>query len=817
MTFDYQSFNLPVAEVVPDIRKALEKNNTLVIKAPTGAGKSTLLPISLLEEDWLDGKKIIMLEPRRLAAKTVAMRMADMIGEKAGETIGYRIRFEQKISKQTRLEVVTEGILTRLIHEDNSLEDVGLIIFDEFHERSIHADLAMAFSKEVQSVLREDLRIMVMSATINMPELAARLKAVEVESEGRMYPVEIKYAGDCDWKLLPEMVKSTLQIAVEEQDGDALVFLPGQGEIKKCEELLRRAFPKFRVVPLYGQLAPSKQYAAIMPDREGRRKIVLATNIAETSLTIENIKIVIDSGFERVAKFNPSSGLSRLETVMISKESADQRKGRAGRLTEGVCYRLWTKGTEARMQTQSTPEIEQADLSSLVLDLAKWGISDANQLFWVSPPPNKNLHKAKKLLSELGAIKNGKITDHGVRLHAIPSHPRIAEMLVQAQDNDNLALATDIAPLLEEKDPLPPKSGVDINLRIEALRRFRQNGSGGRGFSRLEKLADQYRKMFKIEADNSFVDEFETGFLIASAYPERIASARPGNNAQYQMANGKLAAVGHQDDLAHEPWLAVAHVTERDHSGKVFMASPINPKDLASKVVSREVVKWDTDDGGLIAREELRIGSIVLKSSRIKDPDPESITEAICEAISEKGRQLLDWESGALQLVYRVASLKAWNADQDWPEFTVESLLESNRDWIATYLSGVKKPQDLKKINLQEILFYSLSPEQQQRVVKLAPEKVQLPNGTFAKLEYQENTSVPVLPVPLQRCFGMLETPMVNNNKVKVLMHLLSPGFKLVQITNDLNSFWKNAYFDVRKELRIRYKKHKWPEDPFNI
>ena len=814
MTFDYTQFNLPVAEAIPQVKKGFISKNTLIIKAPTGAGKSTLLPIALLEENWLKGKKIIMLEPRRLAAKTVAIRMADMLGEKAGETVGYRIRFEQKISKYTRLEVVTEGILTRLIHEDNTLDDVGLIIFDEFHERSIHADLAMAFSKEVQSVLREDLRILVMSATINMPKLAMQLNAVEVESKGRMFPIDVNYEGDTDWQMLPEMVNQTLKKAIKSQEGDVLVFLPGQGEIKKCEELLKHSLPNFKITPLYGQLSPSKQFAAILPDKGGKRKVILSTNIAETSLTVEGIKIVIDSGFERVARFNPKSGLSRLETVMISKESADQRKGRAGRLSEGVCYRLWSKVAHSRMKEQGTPEIENADLTSLVLDLAKWGINDANQLFWVTPPPFGNLQKAKKLLEELGAIENGKITSHGVSLHKVPTHPRIAQMMVQAQEMNQLGLATDIAPLLEEKDPLPPKSGIDINLRIEALRRYREEGKGGKAFARLEKLAKQYRQMFKIEPDNSPIDDHDTGFLIASAYPERIASSRPGNNAQFQMANGKLAAAGHQDDLAHEQWLAVAHVAERDHSGKIFMASPINPQDLASKVVSKEIVKWDIDDGGLVARQEMRIGSIVLKSTPIQNPDPEKLIEAITEAITEKGRQLLDWNKDVIQLLYRVNSIRKWNRDIEFPEYSIEALLANNKEWISPYLIGVKKPNDLRKIDLKEILFYSLSVEQQLTLEKLAPSKVKLPNGKFAKLEYQENGSDPVLAVPLQRCFGMLETPKINKGKISVLMHLLSPGFKVVQITNDLNSFWQNAYFEVRKELRIRYKRHKWPENP---
>ena len=817
MAFNYNQFNLPVAEVIPQIKEGLANNTTLIIKAPTGAGKSTLLPIALLEEEWLKGKKIIMLEPRRLAAKTVAMRMADMLGEKAGETVGYRIRFEQKISKQTRLEVVTEGILTRLIQEDNTLEDVGLIIFDEFHERSIHADLAMAFSKEVQGVLREDLRIIVMSATINMPELASRLDAVEVESKGRMFPVDVHYVGDADWDLLPELVHKTVKDAVKKHPGDTLVFLPGQREITQTLEKLERSLPDFKVVPLYGQLPPAKQFSAIMPDKGGKRKIVLATNIAETSLTIEGIKIVVDSGFERVSKFNPKSGLSRLETAMISKESADQRKGRAGRLSEGVCYRLWSKATHSRIKEQGTPEIEQADLSSLVLDLAKWGIVNANELFWVTPPPNANLKKARQLLHDLGALENSKITNHGKELHKLPTHPRIAQMLVHAKQLDKLALATDIAPLLEEKDPLPPHSGIDINLRIEALRRYRKDQHGAKQFGRIEKLAEQYRRMFNIKADNGLVNDFETGLLIANAYPERIASSRPGNNAQFQMANGKLAAAGHRDDLAHEQWLAVAHVSERDHSGKIFMASPINPQDLADKVVTREVVKWDTDDGGIIANTELRIGSIILKSTRIQHPDPEKLVEAISDAITDKGLQLLDWNEKVLQLLNRVQSLKKWNPSQTWPNFSIETLLATNKEWITPYLSGIKKPNELKKIDLKQILFYSLTPENQADLEKLAPQKVKLPlTGTFVKLQYQENNSAPVLSMPLQRCFGMLETPKVNGGKMNVLMHLLSPGYKIVQITNDLESFWKSAYFEVRKELRSKYKRHNWPEDPLN-
>ncbi len=818
MEFDYRSFDLPIKEVIPEIKEELSKSNTLIVKAPPGAGKSTLLPLVFLNEKWLNGKKILVLEPRRLAAKSIAARLADLLGENLGETVGYRIRFESKIGPNTKIEVLTEGILTRILQQDNSLENVGMIIFDEFHERSIHADLALALSRESQQVLRPDLRLLVMSATLDTPELSSALKSKLIESEGRQYPVEIKYAGEADEKVLPELCARLIKQVIDEHpEGDLLVFLPGQGEIKKCEQLLKRGTNGILIRPLYGQLPFKEQKAAIFPDKNGTRKVVLATNIAETSLTIEGISIVIDSGFERKAQFNPNSGLTRLETQRISKDSADQRAGRAGRLNEGTCYRMWTLGVHSKMKTHAAPEIEQADLAPLALDLAQWGIQDANELIWITPPPSGNLSKAVKLLHELDALENNRITAHGKELQKLPTHPRIAHMLLAAEQMDQISLACDLAALLEERDPLAKEVGIDINLRIEALRRFRKDGRGPLRLKQIEKIAQQYRKIFNANCDNGFFDEHDTGLLIAYAYPERIACARPGNNAQFQMANGKFAAAGHKDDLAHAPWLAIANVADRQGSGKIFLASPLNPKDLLPMVKTKETISWNTKKGGLLATEDLRIGNIILKSTPIDEPNQEEITKVICQAIEKEGKSLLNWDENVDQWQNRIISLRAWNPNESWPDVSTEKLLKSNEEWLTPYLAQVRSPEDLKKINLFEILRYSLSIEKQEMLEKLAPRKIKVPSGSEIKLTYQPNGSDPVLAVRLQECFGMTHTPKVNNDKQNVLMHLLSPGFKIVQITSDLKSFWNEGYHEVRKDLRMRYKKHFWPENPWEV
>lgn len=791
-------------------------HNTTIVTAPPGAGKSTLLPLTLLEESWLKGKKIIMLEPRRLAAKTIAQRMSALWGDEIGQTVGYRIRFESRVSANTKLEVVTEGILTRMLQSDNALEDTGLVIFDEFHERSLQADLALALCREAQQVLRPDLRILIMSATLNMPQLSALLKAPVVESKGRQYPVEIIYTEDADEQFLPELTARTIARAVLEHEGDVLAFLPGEGEIRKCEELLESLRADFSLHPLYGQLSGQEQLAAIMPNKNGRRKIVLATSIAETSLTIEGIKIVVDCGFGRVSRFDIRSGLSRLETIRISKDSADQRAGRAGRLSSGVCYRMWSQATHARLAAQRTPEILEADLCGLVLEMKLWGVNDITQLTWLTPPPRAAIAQAQETLEQIGAVENGKISAHGKQIHGLACHPRLAHMLLMAKQLNQVALAADLAALLEERDPLPKDSGIDINLRIEALRRARKNNGGGR-FARIEKAALNYRKMLGCELSNEPVDPYETGLLLAYAYPERIASARPGNNAQFQLANGRYAMAGHKDTLAHEPWLAVAHMDMRDGLGKIFLASQLNPKDLLPMVKEQDIVTWDSRRGGLVASRDLRIGNIVLQSKPLAKPGEEKIVEVVSEALKQEGESLLDFGNDSIQqLQFRIQSLQKWNGNGEWPDVSVAALLTKNAEWLGPYLKDVKKNEDLKKLDLSLALLHSLSWEQQQQLETLAPSKIEVPSGSKIPIRYFANGATPVLAVRLQEVFGLADTPRINNEKTSLVLHLLSPGYKPVQVTSDLKSFWNNLYHEVKKELQRRYPKHSWPDDPWS-
>jgi len=815
LTFNPFNIDLPITEVISDIKSNLSKENTLIVSAPPGAGKSTLLPLALFNEPWLKGKKILMLEPRRLAAKTIAARMASLLGEDVGQTVGYRIRFDNSIGTSTCIEVLTEGILTNMILRDNALEGVGMVIFDEFHERSIFADVALALCREAQNILRPDLRIMIMSATLDMTGLQTILKAPVDESKGKQYPVEIIYSGIQDKMMLPELTARTVVKAVQSHEGDALVFLPGEAEIRKCEEILKSQLPNFAIHPLYGQLPPAQQNSAIVPNKFGKRKIVLATSIAETSLTIEGIKIVVDTGYGRTSRFDPKTGLSRLETVEISIDSADQRAGRAGRLSPGVCYRMWSKATQDRMAEHRIPEILETDLASLVLDMAEWGIIDIQQLTWLSPPPKAHLSQASETLHQLNALEHGRITEQGKKMHRLPCHPRIAHLLLMAEENNLLALATDLAAILEERDPLTRDAGIDINLRIEALRRQRQRQSIQRGMARIEKVAASYRKLFNIDEDNTVVDPYETGLLLVYAYPERIAYARPGNNAQFQLSNGAIVMAGHKDDLAHQPWLAVAHLDARDGLGKIFLASPLNPKDLAPLVTEKEIITWDTRKGGLIATKDLRIGSITLQSKPLPSPDEMHRVQAISDAIKKEGETLLDFSDAFIQWQNRILSLRKWRPQENWPDVSTTTLLTTNFEWLSPYLAKVKKPEDLKKLNLIQILQQQLDWEKQKALDLLTPQKLAVPSGSQITIQYLPNGETPILAVRIQEVFGLADTPTVNEGRTSLVLHLLSPGYKPMQVTTDLRSFWNNTYFEVKKDLKAQYPKHSWPDDPW--
>lgn len=818
MSASPQNFpQLPILEVMDEVQNVLQSTNTLILKAPPGAGKSTLLPLLLMEEEWLQGKKIIMLEPRRLAAKSIAYRMADLCNDRVGDQIGYRVRFDTKVSKATKIEVVTEGILTRMIQSDNSLNDIGLVIFDEFHERSLHADVALAFCREVQEVLRPDLRILVMSATLNMPELSNLLNCKVIESKGRQFPVDVIYTGTQDELNMAALAAQTVLNAVEKHDGDVLVFFPGQAQIKSCEAILKKQLTDFEIHPLYGMLSPKAQNAAIMPSRSGKRKVVLATSIAETSLTIEGVKIVVDTGYGKKQAFDPNSGMSKLITHLIAEDAADQRSGRAGRLGPGVCYRMWSKATQAQLEVHRKPEILEAELSPLVLDLAHWGTNNLDDISWITPPPAKNIQYAQDLLEDIEALEIGTLTEHGREIHALPCHPRIAHMLIKARALGLLSLACDLAAFLEERDPMGRESGIDINDRIIALRNQRKTQRFQKGFKKIAQIAEQYLKMCGAETQNDIgFDPFDTGLLLSQAYPERIAHARPGNNAQFQMANGQLVACGHKEDLAAEPWLAIAQAHAHHNIGNIWLAAPLNPQDLQDFVKEREVIHWDTKEGKLIAEKQLRIGQIILKSSPIKNMDPLKKIEVLTQLIQKDGAHLLDFNKQVTQWQNRVLSLKKWNPEQNWPNVETQTLLNTNKLWLAPYLNEVKTVKDLQKLNLLDLLTFSLDYEQQQLLNQLAPAKIQVPSGAKFTLEYQENGQSPKLSARIQELFGLQDTPKVNQGKINVLVQLLSPGFKPVQLTSDLKNFWSETYFMVKKDLKGRYPKHKWPDDPLN-
>ncbi|WP_462319341.1 ATP-dependent helicase HrpB [Marinilabilia sp.] len=815
MKFDPTTIQLPINEVIPDIRGVLTRENTLILGAPPGAGKSTLLPLALMDEPWLKGKKIIMLEPRRLAARTIAMRMASLLGEDVGQRVGYRIRFDNKVSKQTCIEVVTEGILTKMLQSDNALEDTAMVIFDEFHERSLFADIALVLSRETQQILRPDLRLVVMSATLNMPKLTQMLKAPVIESSGKQYPVEIEHTGNRDMMVIPENLANVISTALKNDSGDILAFLPGEGEIRRCEEMLKRNLEGVSIHPLYGQLPPKAQLAAILPHPGGLRKVVLATSIAETSLTIEGVSIVVDCGYRRTMKFDPGTGLSRLSTIEITKDAADQRSGRAGRLGPGKCYRLWTLADEHRMQEHRVPEIEESDLASMMLDMAQWGIDDVYSLNWPTPPSKTHVREALETLHQLEALENNKITPHGKEMATLPCHPRIAHMLLRAKNSGHLPLAADLAAILEERDPMPRETGIDINLRIEELRRQRREKRNNKRWNQIIKVAAYYNKLFDSKTDNGTFDPFDTGLLLVHAYPERIASARPGNEARFQLSNGSYAMASHKDDLAHEPWLAVAHMDARSGMGKIFLAAPINPRDLQPMLKTSSTITWNTRKGGLVASQDLHIGSLVLQSKQLENPDPELVTQAICEAIRKEGENLLDFNKEVEQWQNRVLSLRQWRPDENWPDVSTATLLQICEYWLVPYLTNVKNNEDIKKLDLISPLHYHLNIDKQAELERLAPPRIKVPSGSNIKLSYQADGSAPVLAVRLQEMFGLADTPCVNEGKTPVLLHLLSPGFKPVQVTSDLRSFWNNTYYEVRKELKNRYPKHVWPDNPW--
>ncbi len=809
---------LPIIEIIPDLKKGLAEHNTLILQAAPGAGKSTYLPLQLLNEPWLAGKKIILLEPRRLAAKTVASRLAFQLNEEVGETVGYKIRFENKISKSTRLEILTEGILTRMLQEDGALENIGLVIFDEFHERSLHADLALALTREIQTILRPDLRILIMSATIDGEKLSSVLNnAPIITSKGRQHPIKFNYEGADEKIPLHLQMARVIKKAMNENSGDILAFFPGAGEIARTAEILEREKINAKIFPLFGDMPIHLQQEAILPAKNGERKIVLATSLAETSLTIEGVNIVVDCGFSRVPKFDTRSGLTRLETIRVTKDSADQRAGRAGRLGPGICYRLWTEGFNHHLVPHRSAEILDADLAPLVLELSNWGTEEINSLTWLSTPPAGTVMQAKELLEQLGALEKNKISIRGKEMLRLPTHPRIAHLLIEGRKSKQHSLACDIAALLEERDPLPKEAGADLVLRIEVLRKFRRKefvNADKKRLERIERIAQQWRKLIGAEIENSNPNHEEVGKLIAAAYPERIGKME--TQGRFRLANGRMAKLEDGDSLINEKWLAISNLdggTSKD--GKIYIAAPLNPKDISYLASEKKTIEWDDKKGELIAKIEKRVGEIILESKAIKNISEEEKIEILIDAVRKNGMELLDWKEEVTDWLARIECAKKWNESGNWPNVNREYLLSNAMEWLAPYLSQVKRKEDFKKLDLLTILSSTLSYEQQHRLEKLVPEKIIVPSGSFIRIQYNADGNFPVLAVRLQELFGMLETPTVCDGKIKLMMHLLSPAYRPVQVTQDLMSFWQNTYPEVRKELRMRYPRHSWPEDPF--
>jgi ATP-dependent helicase HrpB len=809
----------PVLEIVSQLKERLTNQKVIILQAPPGAGKSTILPLQLLNEPWLANKKIIMLEPRRLAARSVAMRMASLLEEEVGKTVGYRVRFENVVSTQTRIEVVTEGILTRMIQTDNSLEGVGLVIFDEFHERSLQADLALALCYQAQQVLRDDLRIMIMSATLDGEKISAMLNNAPIlTSLGRQFAISHKYIAVDKQDRLAVSTARVIKKALQEQQGDVLVFLPGAGEIKSVASLLETDAISTLVVPLYGDLPFKKQQEAILPHPHGQRKVVLATSLAETSLTIEGITTVVDCGYARVPKFDPRSGLTRLETVRVTKDSADQRAGRAARLGAGVCYRMWAEATNHTLQPTRQPEMLEADLASFVLELANWGIQNINELTWITQPPEGAVKQAQELLHSLDALADNKITTRGKEMLKLPTHPRIAHMLLSPVKRETECLATDIAAVLEERDPLPKESGADLSLRIEVLRKWRsgERVSAERSvLERIERLASSWRRIFKLEVDNRMPIDSEVGRLVSEAYPERIAQQQEKQSVRYKLANGRVVRLPDHDPLLRESWLAVAQLDAGSNDGKIFLAAPLNERDLIHRAKEIEAVYWDEGREMIVALVEKRIGNTVLSSKPLSKISESQRIKILCEVLRKEGLKLLNWSETQEEWQARVMSLRTWRPEEGWPDLSDSALLSTAEEWLAPYLLQVSKRSDFNKLDLHAILTGLIPWELSNKLDKLAPTKINVPSGSHIKLNYQLDGSAPVMEVRLQEMFGLLETPSINEGRTKILLHLLSPGYKPVQVTQDLKSFWQTTYHAVRKELRMRYPRHHWPEDPW--
>lgn len=860
--------DLPVTQVLPEIKSSLSKKNRLILQAPPGAGKTTLVPLALLNEPWLKNKRIIMLQPRRLATRSSAARMAHLLGEKIGATVGYQIRQDHCFSKKTRILVVTEGILTRMLQADPELDGTALVIFDEFHERNIHADLALAFCLQSQELLNEELKILIMSATLNTDALVTLLNAPLICSQGKNFHVEIIYQPDnipaidnsaaSQHNLIAFVTKKTIE-AVNIHQGNILIFLPGVREIKSVEQALLNYYAQenlaappqaIKISPLYGDLSKQQQDQAIGAPLPGQRKIVLATNIAETSLTIQGINVVIDSGLQKEAFFNPGSGMNSLHTTMITLDSATQRSGRAGRLSAGTCYRLWSKNQHKRLSGHQSAEIMRSDLAPVILELAQWGVQEANELDWLDLPPPGATAQAKELLLNLQAIDdNGRITRHGQKMLTLGIHPRLAHMVLKAQALKLVELSCLLVAVLTEKDILKGQISSDLSHRIEVLQQIKQNQSANNTqvnkwqCKQVLKSANEFQQRLLKISDKPYrpknnVDISMIGVLLAYAYPDRIAKHRPSSghniNQRYLLCNKKGAFFSHQDVLSNEPFLVIPSLNEQANKhireARIFLAASISQAQLeeyfSHRIEEKNEILWNKKSQKVDCLNQVMLGSLILKEQSDSSIAAFHLHPALLKGVQSLGLDCLPWSKQAINLKQRVEFIRYQQRHHlsgtissqalpqiDLPDFSENFLLNNLEQWLQPHLSNEKSIKQLQNLNLEQILNAGISWQTLQLLNELAPEAIRVPSGSQIRIDYSESDS-PVLAVRLQELFGLQATPAILRNNYPLLLHLLSPASRPMQVTNDLASFWENTYDDVKKELRGKYKKHYWPDDP---
>ncbi|OQK25554.1 ATP-dependent RNA helicase HrpB [Vibrio parahaemolyticus] len=805
---------LPIEAVMPQLLTAVKHQHQVILKAAPGAGKSTYFPLQLIQNQVVTGK-VIMLEPRRLAARNIARYLAEQLGEQVGQRVGYRVRGETKVSASTQLEIVTEGVMTRMIQNDPELDGVDLLIFDEFHERSIHADTALALSLEVQEALRDDLKLVVMSATLDQEALQSLLpEACYIESEGRSFAVETRYAPLTANDHLPTVIAKNIESLMNKESGSLLAFLPGVAAIKQVQERLSHLPDDVEVCPLYGQLSFTEQQKAISPAKKGKRKVVLATNIAETSLTIEGIRLVVDSGLERVARFDLKNGLTRLEQTRIAQSSAIQRAGRAGRIEEGICVRLYSESQLKQQPQVPQPEILHSDLASLVMELAFWGTTDIHELKWLDIPSAAALQQAKQLLFSLGLItEQGQLTAEGKQAHDLGVEPRAAAMLIKSQSHSdkmvNVALAA--VALIEE----PERNVTNI---AHSLHRWLSGSHPKQSLllKRAQSLAHKLDTTFSLRE----VDEDALPLVLSLAFPDRIAQQRANQFGRFALANGHGAECRPDDMLGGCEYLvAIDLMRSHSNSSQIHLACELDVNILQTTFDSlfstEEVVDWDEKKGRLVAEKQRKLGQLVIERVSLPNPGKEKMTQALLTYVRRQGLSSLNWTLAAESLLERIRCAVDWLPEQAWPMFDEASLLDSLDEWLEPYMTSVASVKDLSKINLVEALNARLGWPLNQHLDEWLPEHYQLPTGTKKRLRYQHGHE-PVLSVRMQEVFGESTSPTVAIGRKRLVLELLSPAQRPLQVTSDLAAFWNGSYKDVQKEMKGRYPKHVWPDDPAN-